>query len=325
MARPLRIQYPGAVYHVTCRGNEKRDIFKDDEDRKKMLQILTQSLKIYQVKLYSYVFMNNHFHLLLETPIGNLGEFMRHFNITYTGYYNRRHKRSGHLYQGRYKSILVDKVTYLTVLSRYIHLNPVRVKVMAKASFKERVTYLINYLWSSLPGYVTKNKKEPFIDYAIVLEEYGGNTNKARKAYRATIAVDLKEGIEIKDKILGQSILGKEEFIEWVKEKFIDREKDVAEIPSVKEIQRYRSKDIVLKVIQEETGKDLENLRKEKGVLRQIAMDVLYRIGGMRGREIGNLMGIGYTAVSQERKRLSERIWKDKKLQALVNRIEKKL
>ena len=325
MARPLRIQYPGAVYHVTCRGNEKRDIFKDDEDRKKMIQILTQSLKIYQVNLDSYVLMNNHFHLLLETPLGNLGEFMRHFNITYTGYYNRRHRRSGHLYQGRYKSILVDKAVYLTVLSRYIHLNPVRVKAMAKAPFKERVNYLISYLWSSLPGYLMGNKKEPFIDCAMVLEEYGGDTDKARKAYRAIIAVDLKEGIEIKDKIFGQSILGKEEFIEWVKEKFIDREKDAAEIPSVKEIQRYRSKDIVLKVMQEETGKDLENLRKKKGVLRQIAMDVLYRIGGMRGKEIGNLMGIGYTAVSQERKRLSERILKDKKLQALVNRIENKL
>jgi REP element-mobilizing transposase RayT len=84
MARPLRIQYDGAVYHVTCRGNERREIFKDDNDRKRFLQILLKSLASYTVKLYSYVLMSNHFHLLLETPTGNLGEFMRHFNITYT-------------------------------------------------------------------------------------------------------------------------------------------------------------------------------------------------------------------------------------------------
>lgn len=174
MARPLRIQYPDAIYHVTCRGNEQKDIFKDEEDHRKMLQVLSHSLKIYQVKLYNYVLMNNHFHLLLETPIGNLGEFMRQFNITYTGYYNRRHNRVGHLYQGRYKSILVDKVAYLTILSRYIHLNPVRVKTMVKGSFKEKINCLINYPWSSLHGYIEKNKKEPFIDYAMILEEYGG-------------------------------------------------------------------------------------------------------------------------------------------------------
>ncbi|MBI4679666.1 MAG: hypothetical protein HY753_00245, partial [Nitrospirae bacterium] len=127
------------------------------------------------------------------------------------------------------------------------------------------------------------------------------------------------------DKILSQSILGKREFIEWVKEKFIDKEKDVLEIPSAKEIQRYSSQDNILKVIEEETGKDLEGLKKEKGVFRQIVMDILYRIGGMKGREIGDMMGIGYTAVSQERKRLRERILRDKKLQTLINKIEKKL
>ena len=98
MARPLRIQYPGAVYHVSCRGNEKKNIFKDYGDRQRFLKILAQSLHIYTVKLHSYVLMTNHFHLLAETPLGNLAEFMRHFNIVYTGYFNRRHRRTGHLW-----------------------------------------------------------------------------------------------------------------------------------------------------------------------------------------------------------------------------------
>ena len=252
MSRPLRIQYPGAVYHVTCRGNERKAIFKDDADRKKMLQILEQSIKIYAVKLYAYVLMNNHFHLLLETPLGNLGEFMRHFNITYTGYFNRRHGREGHLYQGRYKSILVDKASYLTILSRYIHLNPVRTRTWTKAPLLEKVNHLNSYIWSSLPGYLDKKKREPLIDYAMVLEEYGGETERARKAYMEAIRSDVAGGLEIKDKILGQSILGGDEFIEWLKEKFIDKQKG-QEIPSVKEIQRYRSQEAILKAIEVET------------------------------------------------------------------------
>ena len=138
MARPLRIQYPDAVYHVTCRGNEKQNIYRDDADRSRFLQQLNQSVNIYTVKLHSYVLMTNHFHLLVETPLGNLSEFMRHFNIAYIGYFNRRHKRVGHLYQGRYKAILVDKDAYLSVLSQYIHLNPVRIKALEKTDPREK-------------------------------------------------------------------------------------------------------------------------------------------------------------------------------------------
>ena len=109
MARPLRIQFPGALYHVTNRGNERKPIFKDDTDRRKFLGILSESNAIYSTRLCSYVLMLNHWHFLLETLLGNLSEFMRHFNITYMSAFNRSHNRVGHLFQGRYKSVLVDK------------------------------------------------------------------------------------------------------------------------------------------------------------------------------------------------------------------------
>ena len=128
MARALRIQFPGAYYHVTCRGNDRREIFKDAEDRKIFKAKLQLSLEVYGVALLSYALMSNHFHLLISTPQGNLAEFMRHFNISYTSAYNRRHKRSGHLYQGRYKAFLIDADNYLLAVSRYIHLNPIRLK-----------------------------------------------------------------------------------------------------------------------------------------------------------------------------------------------------
>ncbi len=323
MARSLRLEYPGAVYHVTCRGNEQQAVFKDDSDRQRFLQLLIQSIGIYGVKLCSYVLMTNHFHLLLETLRGNLAELMRHFNITYTGYFNRRHKRVGHLYQGRYKSILVDKDSYLSVLSRYIHLNPVRVKSMEKAAPEEKTRYLFQYPWSSLPGFISNQKKEWYIDYNMVLDEYGGDTDKARREYKNRISSEIVEVLEIKEKILGRSILGNDKFIEWVTAKYLQCKKD-RERPSIKEIHRYRSKEAILKAITIETGKNLDDLTAEKGILRQIVMELLYRVGGMKGEAIGKMMGIGYTSVSQERRRLRDRMQHDKRIVDLMKRIEDK-
>lgn len=324
MARPLRIQYPGAVYHVTCRGNERREIFRDDKDRKTFLEILSQSIEIYNIRLYSYILMSNHFHLLIETPLGNLGEFMRHFNITYTSYFNRRRKRVGHLYQGRYKSIVVDKDEYLSVLSRYIHLNPIRTKQVKGKAGEEKIEILMNYNWSSLPGYITKGKKEKIIDYEKVLDEYGGDNAKGRKAYEKRIKEDIAQGLEIRDKIIGQSIIGGEEFIEWIKEKFIKGERD-RECPPLRDLQRYRAKEEIMRVITKETGKSFEEIKAEGRNLRQIAMDILYRIGSIKGVEIGKMFGVDYSTVSQGRKRLREKMQKDKKLRELVARIEQNL
>src|SRR4030043_561024 len=324
MARPLRIQYSGAAYHATCRGNERKEIFKDDRDRETFLEILTRSSRIYNIKIFSYILMENHFHLLIETPLGNLGEFMRHFNITYTGYYNRRHNRVGHLYQGRYKSILVDKESYLSVIARYIHLNPVRIKAMERKTDEEKIQHLRNYRWSSLPGYINKGEREQFVDYAIVLEEYGGDNERGRLAYKKRIDADISEKLEIRDKIIGQSIIGGEEFIKWVKKELLEKQKD-RECPSLREIQRYKAKEKIIKAIEKESGKGLEEIKREKGNIRQIAMDLLYRTGGLKGAESGKLMGVDYSTVSQERKRLREKIEKDRKLRQIEDRIEKRL
>jgi REP element-mobilizing transposase RayT len=323
MARPLRLQYPDAVYHVTCRGNEQKDIFRDNGDRKLFLQYLSQSLSTYAVKLYSYVLMSNHFHLLLETPLGNLGEFMRQFNISYTGYFNRRHRRVGHLYQGRYKSILVDKDAYLSLLSRYIHLNPIRTRTLAKASPREKIQYLNHYSWSSLHGYLEKRNRDPFVEYGVVLGEYGGDTGRGRHGYQKALYGDIALGLEIKGKIIGQSLLGGEEFITWVSRTFLKGEQD-RESPSLREIRKYRVKETVLNIIKGTTGKSIEEIREEKGAIRQVAMELLYRVGGLKGHEIGRLLGIGYTSVSQERRRLRERLRNDRNLQALFTRLAAK-
>src|SRR5713226_4212631 len=190
MARPLRINYAHGFYHVTCRGNESRNIFKDDQDRILFLGKLKTSLEIYSVKLHAYVLMSNHFHLIVETPKANLSEFMRHFNIAYTGAYNRRHKRVGHLYQGRYKAIVVEKDSYLLELSRYVHLNPIRIHAYQKRPYREQVKRLRNYQWSSLGGYLDSKRADPRVSYGEVL----GQVQGSRKRYKEFVEQGIKAG-----------------------------------------------------------------------------------------------------------------------------------
>ena len=124
MARPLRIEYPGAFYHALSRGNEQKDIFKSMSDREKFLTYLASATERYNAVFHAYCLMSNHYHLMVETPLGNLSQIMKHINCSYTTYFNIKHNRAGHLLQGRYKAILVEADAYAAELSRYIHLNP---------------------------------------------------------------------------------------------------------------------------------------------------------------------------------------------------------
>ena len=124
MARPLRIEYEGALYHLTGRGNRREAIFADAQDCLAFLALVEESLKRYGVRLHAYVLMGNHYHLVAQTGVANLGRWMHWLVTSYTVYFNRRHRRVGHLFQGRYKSIVVEAEGYLLALSRYIHLNP---------------------------------------------------------------------------------------------------------------------------------------------------------------------------------------------------------
>jgi putative transposase len=321
MVRPLRIQYPGAVYHVTNRGNERKAIFKDDYDRDQFLQILASSVETYNITLHGYVMMPNHFHLLVETPLGNLGEFMRHFNITYTSYFNRQHRRSGHLYQGRYKSFLVEKEAYLSACSRYIHLNPVKVGAFKKRAVQAQKDYLLHYKWSSLPGYLALGKRNEFVTYGFVLEEFGGETRSGRKNYKERILQDLSDGVALHEKIVGQSLLGGEDFVSWVRQNFIENKHD-RERPSIGKIHRYATKEEILEVLEKRLNASAADIVAWRGLDRQIAMDVLYRFGGFTNKAIGEMMGLDYSTISLGRKRLAEKRNKDKKLDKILRNID---
>jgi putative transposase len=325
MARSLRIKYEGAIYHITSRGNEKRVIFKSDKDRNKFLKILKDSLKTYNVVLYSYVLMPNHFHFLLETPLANINEFIRQFNITYTYYYNKNYKRVGHLYQGRYRSILVQKENYLNILSRYIHLNPIRIKKFEDSSFIDKEKYLTEFKWSSLQGYINNNNRESFIDYKAVLSDYGGDSKRGRENYRQTLQSDIRSEIEMKKNIVAGCLLGDDDFVKKIQEKYLS--KNHKEIPAIRKIYNYCLTEDVIKIVSQETGDNFEAIKKERGSKRQILMEMLYSYAGLKGREIGKILGLDYSTVSVGRKRLRNKIAKDNEgnLSNLVRRIRDKL
>jgi putative transposase len=153
MARPIRVEFPGAVYHVMARGNERRDIYRDDRDRRRFLETLGQAVEQYGLRVYAYCLMPNHYHLLVGTPRGNLSRALGWVQATYTARFNARHRRRGHLFQGRFKAQLVEADEYGRWLVEYIHLNPVRPRRRGGRIARERATELARYEWSSHRDY----------------------------------------------------------------------------------------------------------------------------------------------------------------------------
>ncbi|MEK7752539.1 MAG: transposase, partial [Acidobacteriota bacterium] len=191
MPRNLRVQYPGAVYHVTARGNGRQAIFYDDADRERLLERLAESVESYGVRVYLYCLMSNHVHLVLETPGANLSRFMQSVLTGYTVYYNRRHKTCGHLFQGRYGAKLVGGDEYLLRLSRYVHLNPVHVGAAKRLELRARIKTLRAYGWSSYQGYIGSRRRQAFVEYGPVLGQMG--RGRQARSYRRYVESALAE------------------------------------------------------------------------------------------------------------------------------------
>ena len=324
MARALRIQFAGAFYHITCRGIERRDIYKDDTDRRKFLALLFESLETYQVRLHAYILMNNHFHLLIQTLKANCSEFMRYLNICYTGWFNWRHRRCGNLYQGRYKAFLIDADSYLLTVSRYLHLNPLRDARTRSLGYLEQWHRVLGYRWSSLPGYVNKRAALTMLDYDFTLSIIGD-----RKAYRVFMINGLKRGIKDPFKqVKNRMILGGTDFVQAMKQY----------IPhgSLREQPAYR--DLTASALSPgelfgilELGKEITEGRlgrRGDGVLRGMVAELLYRYCEITQHQIGGLLGgIDYVSVHQLRRRFGQKMRASskirKKYEALAARVKR--
>lgn len=222
MTRPLRLEFPNALYHVTSRGDRREAIFEDDDDRVRFLEVLGAVVLDHNWLCHGYCLMDNHYHLIIETPDGNLSKGMRQLNGVYTQASNRRHGRSGHLFQGRYKAILVDKDHYLLELSRYVVLNPLRAKGMVKR--------LEDWPWSSYPAMVGSAPKPEWLTADWLLSLFGKQRRIAMERYRQFVIEGVQHQPEIWSNLKGQIYLGDKSFVAEM-QKRIGKEKDDLNIP----------------------------------------------------------------------------------------------
>lgn len=333
MARRLRIEYEGAIHHVTVRGNERRALFRDGADHQRFVEDLSRAVEGHQVRLHLYCLMGNHFHLLVETPHANLSEFMGGLLTAYTVFFNRRHRRHGHVTQGRYGARLVEGDEYLLRLSRYIHLNPVRTREMKKKPWKQRIKALEKYRWSSYAGYVSRSKAEEFMSYGPVLTQVGMGRQRTRLAYRRYVQAGLAEGDKEMEEILGRAevAVGSEHFITWAKaqyEKLRENsevaQEDIAFRRHLNKVPRDKVLDEVARVF--ETTVERIRRRTRGKPERAIAARLLREYGGLTQRETAKELGLGTgAAVSAQLKRLREVLSINKTLCTQFETLQKRL
>jgi REP element-mobilizing transposase RayT len=273
MSRPLRPQYPGAIYHLTSRGNARQKIFLDNTDRELFLSTLSHVISRYGWLCHAYCLMENHYHLLIETPKANLSLGMRQLNGVYTQAFNRRRRRVGHLFQGRYKAILVQKEAHLLELCRYVVLNPLRVKLGKRE---------VRWRWSSYRATAGLAPVPEFLTVDWVLGQFGNNKKQAQVKYRAFV----KEGLGERpwEQLRGQIYLGSQEF----RERLVKGQEEVKEVP------RAQWKGV---------QPTLERIFSNRG---DRAIEVAYRYG-YRMREIADYLGVHYATVSRKLRALELR------------------
>jgi len=280
MARPLRIEYEGALYHVTSRGNEGRRIFFSKPDYYKFLDYLKLAQEKFHYLLHAYVLMTNHYHLLIETPLANLNRIMHFLNGSYTNYINLKRSHLGHLLQGRYKAILIDRDNYLLELSRYIHLNPVRAKLVKKPE---------DYPFSSYRIYLS-SKNGAFVYRDQILGMITKDQRKATKKYKEFVDSDIGTKIAMNfDHLYGGIILGKEEFIKDTLEKLKDKKfHKMKGISHIKEFEEKEDPREILDHLAAHFRKPSgEIIQKDKKEMRDIGIYLLKKYTGLTNREIG--------------------------------------
>ena len=307
MARPLRIEYPSAFYHVTSRGNEQKDIYKSRKDREKFLSYLESATERYGAIIHAYCLMNNHYHLLLETPAGNLSQIMRHINGAYTTYFNVKRKRAGHLFQGRYKAILIEADSYALELSRYIHLNPLRAGSIEKPE---------DYEWSSYRFYIGLAKAPSWLKTGFVLDVFGGKDAEIK--YREFVNEGMKR--ESRSPLMGaiaSTILGSPEFVREKSQQHLKEKEADRNMPAVRILTRP-SMDEILNTVEKLIGKD-------DPLSRKVCIYFCHRYSGARLKEIGERFGMSDAAITQASRRMKIASESDPTLHKLFDRVEKRL
>ena len=335
MARHLRVEFPGAIYHVSVRmvgdwQTEKTELFKDDQDRERFIYALGERVQQYNIRLYLFVCMTNHFHLVFETPEANCSKFMQSLTTAYTVYYNKRHRRHGHLVDGRYKAKLVDENDYLLELSRYVHLNPEHVGAQKRKPIEERIKHLRAYKWSTYPSYIRKGRGYDFVEYGPILSQMSGRKQsewpKLYREYVETGLADNDDDFQVAMKLSPRSI-GSDDFRAWIDEIYQKQVEGHArpEDVSFRHITEPLSPDEVLGILAEAFDVEPDEFRRRRrnSPLRGVAARYLIRYAAQSQRDVADYLNAGGgSAISKQLAGLPDKLSGDRKLRRLVTQLD---
>lgn len=310
MSRPLRLDFAGAFHHCFSRGNERRAIFIDDEDRNRFLGILAAVSERYGFMVHAYVLMLNHYHLFLETMMAGLSAGMRDLNGLYSEYFNARYARVGHLFQGRFKSILVQKESYLLTLSRYIHQNPVRAGLVKEPW---------NYSWSSCRDFLGMRPAPSWLNIHLTLDALDTNTPEAILRYKDFLSVRAPSNPLADAK--GQAVLGDEPYVESIKALHQGKIISQLERPARHSLEQRPSAEAVLAALFAEPAivPDLKSLWHRRSRDRDLAVYSLRKYAGMSLVSVGRILDISPAAVSNRCSRVEALVKSD---QAILGRLD---
>jgi putative transposase len=307
MARQLRVEFEGAFYHITSRGNLRENIFFKKQDRQKFLDIVKRTKDRYGYLLHAYALMDNHYHLLIETPKANISQIMQNINTSYTVYINRKYGRSGHLFQGRFKGIIVDKESYLVELSRYIHLNPVRARITERPEQSK---------WTSYEAFINKKTDNGLVTTEDTLTYFSQKRDDAVIAYKMFVESGIEGGDNPFEDVEAGLVLGRDGFIEGILDLLSKINNDV-EMPQLRQLRVDVPAEKVIKCCSRYYGMKEEDLisRGKGKIERQLAIYMTKVYSNKRtNKEIGEYFGIRGPAVSGILKAVESRMMKDKVL-----------
>lgn len=295
MARQLRIEYAGAYYHVLSRGNNLNDIFLSDEDRNDFLDILAEMSERFDIEIYAYVLMRNHYHLLLRTLKPNLSKSMQWLGTRYTRSFNIRNQQSGHLFQGRFKSLLVENGAYLMQLSCYIHRNPLRAGVVDR---------LTKYKWSSYNYYAYRSQSPPkWLETSLLFSQLKAKKDKHR-AFRNKVAAFSEKGGSIWEDVRCGLIYGSHEFLSRIRDTYLNGHKN-KELPQLNQLLRDEEPNTVVEKAAAVLDCDINDFKESRRIngelrdKRDVILYLLWETGKYSNQEVGELMGLTYSSVSR--------------------------
>jgi REP element-mobilizing transposase RayT len=307
MARQLRITYEGAVYHITARGNEQRPIVRDDRDRRRTL---AQMVEHYRVVCHAWVLMDNHYHLLLETPTPNLSRAVRHLNGVYTQRFNRRHQRVGHLFQGRFKAILVERESYLLELCRYVVLNPVRANLARHPR---------GWTWSSYRATAGEEAAPAWLQIGWILAQFGRGGAAARAAYRRFVAEGIARADPPWTQVRGQIYLGSDAFVAEVAARHA--RPDSPDIPRAQQRPTHLSVEACLQRIARAYRVEIPTLletTRRPSEAREVALYAARRIAGATLGDVARRFGLSYSGASRRVAAVDAQLKRDPRWQRRV-------